>query len=114
MASISASWFMELKSVTMSSSGPLFSLGSEVAIAIRIPLRHSPARSGRLQRRVNRALEVLQHTDCMSIAEREELHRHHRANLPVRVDPEEGVVHSSPRQAACCTAGGIVFAVNQE
>src|ERR1022692_105396 len=53
--------------------------------------------------RVNGALKMLDHGDGCIIAKREYLHHDYRARFPGRVNPEKGVVDTSPRQGAAGT-----------
>jgi|CZKR01.1.fsa_nt_gi hypothetical protein len=53
--------------------------------------------------RVNGALKMLDHGDGCISAKREYLHHDYRARFSGRVNPEKGVVDTSPRQGAAGT-----------
>src|SRR5271165_5314916 len=64
--------------------------------------------------RVNRLLEVPQQPQRLFIHEREELHHHHRAQRPFRVDPVERVLHPRPRQTPRRPSARVPRLVDQE
>src|SRR5580700_11413247 len=49
---------------------------------------------------VHQLLEVTQRSNCTLIVKRQHLHHHNDADIPLRIDPELGVVNTGPAHAA--------------